>query len=813
MKTEPFAPPDNAARSDPVRELRSLAERLIENAGQQIERHEHQRAPEWLERDLASCEAFIRETSAVAGLGLDYEGGRELADARRDRRDLLRARAEALRPHRNAAELLRVIRARLGASLRKCRSKDPRDLKALLAVIDDLGLRLSEAEAETLKEARTHIRGLLAEQADENRRNARTSRGAIPAGHASDRSSHLAAGGAPGPERGASSPGAGAIARGPSFATDPPAELLARYLSPPAALEFEPAEQGMLERLSAHRYDDPEDCGLNRAAMRLSLLGGFEVLLCLPLLRGVEQHPFQINTARQVMRNMRGRALLCDEVGLGKTIEAGLVLKEYALRGLARRVLILTPPSLVSQWRDEMRDKFGIEFLTLDDAGFHRHGDDAWERCERVIASLHTAKSARNREAVQRVAYDLIIVDEAHHLRNRGSVSWKFANQLKSKYLLLLTATPAQNDLDELFSLITLLSPGQLKSPADFRREFVERDDPRRPRNRTKLHELLMDVMVRNSRSQVSINLPPREATTLQVALSPAERSLYEEVTLLVRSSFAHAGDGQARRMALRTLQAEAGSSAQAVRSTLETMRDRPGAVQPELLEAALALAARVETSGKAVALVDLLRSRVSASEKVLIFTQYLETQAFVLRVLEQAGVAAARFNGTLSAAEKDAEVAAFAGDRRVLVSTDVGSEGRNLQFCHTIVNYDLPWNPMRIEQRVGRVHRIGQTEPVRIWNLAAPDTLEGHILEVLDSKINMFELVVGEIGEILGNLEEEREFEDIVLDLWAGADSDPAAAAGLAALGERLAGARQRYVESKAYDEALFGQDFVAPE
>ena len=119
----------------------------------------------------------------------------------------------------------------------------------------------------------------------------------------------------------------------------------------------------------------------------------------------------------------------------------------------------------------------------------------------------------------------------------------------------------------------------------------------------------------------------------------------------------------------------------------------------------------------------------------------------------------------------------------------------------------------MRIEQRVGRVHRIGQTEPVRIFNLAAPGTIEDHILEVLDSKINMFELVVGEVGEILGNLEDEREFEDIVLDLWAGADSDQAARDRFAELGDRLVGAQHRYQESKAYDETLFGQDFAAAE
>ena len=788
-----------APATDPTRALRALAERLLEHAGSQIEHWQGRRAPDWLERDLSDCETFIRETSALSGLGLGYEGGQQLAEAKRDRRELRQAREEALRPYRHAAELWRTIRSRLSLTLRKARGPEPGPLLALAVLLEEVGRPLAAADLQTIKEARAHFRQLTAGRAagraspGRESKSARAVRDSSPDGTASE----AAPGQRPGPG-----------------AADPDPELLARYLPPPAELEFEPEDRGLLGRLDERHYDAPEDYRLNQAAQRLSLLSGFEVLLCPPLLRGVDHYAFQLNTARQVMRNMRGRALLCDEVGLGKTIEAGLVLKEYAIRGLARRVLVLTPPSLVSQWRDEMYDKFAIPFATLEDPEFRSHGAEAWERCERVIASIHTAKSPKHAERIQRVPYDLIIVDEAHHLRNRASRSWKFVNQLKSKYLLLLTATPAQNDLDELFNLITLLSPGQLKSPADFRREFVERHDPRRPRNRTKLRELLMDVMVRNSRSQVSLRLPPREAATLPIALTPAERALYDGVTRLVRAGYGRPADAHGGRVALQALQAEAGSSASAVRATLATMiRKSPAADWRAELGALLELAARVEISSKAMALVDLMRTRLQPGEKILVFTQYLETQAFLADLLGQAGIPAALFNGSLSAGEKDAAIAVFARDRRVLISTDVGSEGRNLQFCHTIVNYDLPWNPMRIEQRVGRVHRIGQTEPVRIFNLAAAGTLEGHILEVLDSKINMFELVVGEIGEILGNLEEEREFEDIVLDLWAGAESDEAAEARFAQLGERLVSARQRYLENKAYDEALFGQDFAAEE
>jgi SNF2 family DNA or RNA helicase len=582
-----------------------------------------------------------------------------------------------------------------------------------------------------------------------------------------------------------------------------PPETFGDHLLESAELEFDPADAVIVAKLAQGQLDDERDYRLNLAAAHLSLVGGFEALLCLPLLQRLEHFPFQIDTARQVLRAMRGRAMLCDEVGLGKTIEAGLVLKEYLVRGLVRTVLVLVPPALVSQWREEMAVKFDIDFVTHEDASFRALGTSAWKRCDRIIASIHTAKQTAHSAVIHEQAYDLVIVDEAHHLKNRGTLSWKFVNGIKSKYLLLLTATPVQNDLDELFNLITLLSPGQLKTPAAFRREFVERGDPRKPRNQTKLRELLMDVMVRNTRSQVQVVLPPRRAVTVRMALSPAEQVLYEATTRFVREQYRGGGSAQ---LIARTLQAEAGSSAPALRATLESMRRR-GTLGGASLDELCDLAGSVASAAKADALLQILRE---CPDKLLVFTQYRETQRLLLEILEQSGVASARFSGELSAAEKDEQIAAFARDRKVLVSTDVGSEGRNLQFCHTILNYDLPWNPMKIEQRVGRVHRIGQTEPVRIFNLAARDTIEDYILEVLDEKINMFELVVGEVGEILGNLEDEREFEDIVLDLWTAAESAESARAAFHRLGEALVEARGKYTAAKAYDDELFGQDFV---
>ena len=755
-----------AATADIVKRLTEAAAAVVQQENQELKApqpvsSEQQR----LVAKLEQADAFIR---SAAGKELTFESGKRVARAREERNvlrqqiDKLNAAREKSRQHTRSAltEIERAIKKTSGLD------DEADQLQLLLDALSPLSWRLFVIDNRLMGQARRRLEKLRNQSAPAT----------------------------------LSPP----VETAPDETEEPDAQ------PPPAAeLEFDDADAQIIERLARREFDPLDDYRLNLTAQHLSLASGFEVLLCLPMLRHIEHYPFQTNTARQVMRSMRGRALLCDEVGLGKTIEAGLILKEYLIRGLARRVLVLVPPALVSQWREEMRDKFGVPFVTHNDDEFRAAGDGAWAKFDRVIASLHTAKSAANAAAIHALSYDLVIADEAHHLKNRATVSWKFVNAIKSKYMLLLTATPAQNNLDELFNLITLLRPGQLQTQTAFRRDFVQRGDPRQPKNRTKLRELMMDVMVRNTRSQVSITLPPRRATTLRPPLSPAERELYDGITEFVRG--AYAGKGVARFVA-QTLQTEAGSSAPALLGTLEKLRGQKklDRAQQSALKKLCDMARNIEGGAKATALLGLLRQN---NEKALVFTQYRETQKFLLRVLEEAGIAAASFSGEMSAGEKDAQVAAFADDKRVLVSTDVGSEGRNLQFCHTIVNYDLPWNPMKIEQRVGRVHRIGQTEPVSIFNLAAAGTVEDYVLEVLDSKINMFELVVGEVGEILGNLEEEREFEDVVLSLWLDSASDDAARGAFADLGERLAGARERYQESKTYDEELFGDEFVAEE
>ena len=216
--------------------------------------------------------------------------------------------------------------------------------------------------------------------------------------------------------------------------------------TPNAVITFSTDDTGLLENRSASaRW---RDFRLALQATRLAMVAGFDQLLCLPWLRDVQLLEHQLRTARTVLRRLRGRALLCDEVGLGKTIEAGIILEELVVRGLARHVLILTPPSLLEQWQGEMRHKFGLNFIVHDAPGFREQGAQAWVVHDRIIASYHTAKREPHRAAILKQDWDLVIVDEAHHFRNRTTLLWQMASELRRKYILLLTATPVQNDLD-----------------------------------------------------------------------------------------------------------------------------------------------------------------------------------------------------------------------------------------------------------------------------------------------------------------------------------------------------------------------------
>jgi superfamily II DNA or RNA helicase len=576
-----------------------------------------------------------------------------------------------------------------------------------------------------------------------------------------------------------------------------------RRFSFPLPVEFRLPSVEVYRELDQPSQSSHEDCLLLNAYAHLALVKGFDDLLCLDHLCGVTSFWYQIETVRKVLKQFRGRVLLADEVGLGKTIEACMILKEYTLRGMAERVLILTPPSLVGQWDEEVRTKFGMAFATSHDALFRDDPAAFWAQ-PRIIASLASARTPRHFDWVTGQPRDLVIVDEAHHLKDRRSRNWQVVDALQKRFLLLLSATPVQNNLVELYNLLTLLKPGLFKTESDFKASYVTPRQPRSPSNRERLQTLMRDVMIRNTRALVDVKLPPRQALTVRVDPDDAERDSYAALSESIREACRAPTAGH-HRMALNHLLQAAGSSPAAAEAALGRMAkgECPGG-WTALRDRYAALDG---ASAKTRALLEILRR--NPAEKKMVFARYNATLDQLAAVLTAEGIAHARFDGHLSGPQKDAAIVTFRDAVPVLLCSEAGGEGRNVQFCNTLVNFDLHWNPQAIEQRIGRIHRIGQTREVFVFNLSVRHTLEDRLLAILDEKINMFELVVGEIQAILGEMDEDHDLAELVFSAWI-AETETHRDTAFEALETRLLDARDRYKQVKDYDEDLFGEEFT---
>jgi superfamily II DNA or RNA helicase len=519
-------------------------------------------------------------------------------------------------------------------------------------------------------------------------------------------------------------------------------------------------------------------------------------LLCLPHCR-IERLDYQIRTALRVLGPLRGRALLSDEVGLGKTIEAGLVIKELLTRGMIQRFLVLTVPSLVDQWEEELNDKFGLATATTNHAAARGSPDEFWRSHHGIVASMHTLKQPAHLERARQTTWDVLVVDEAHYLRNRESQTWQAVNALPRQFLLLLTATPVQNSLEELYNLVTLLQPGQLPSPKEFRARFMDPKRPRQPRQPEELRRLLGQVMIRNTRANAGVQLPPRRAETVLFMPEEPERAFWEKWDTEFRACLSGLNASQASLWGRLLLQA-AGSSPAAWRDALHKFPDRAAA-------RAWREQAPLESSWRKKC--GLLPPLTHLEGGAVIFTQFLETQAHLASFLAGAGIEAFVVNGATPAEQRQPITEQFRKRGGALLLTHSGTEGRNLQFCHRLVNFDLPWNPMEIEQRIGRLHRLGQQHPVRIYNFVQAGTLQEHLLHILQEKLNLFELVVGETGLVLGESFSSDEFAEEVFRRWR--QSEGRVAEAFSGLGEELAAARDAYGEVKKLDETLFAKDY----
>jgi SNF2 family DNA or RNA helicase len=560
-----------------------------------------------------------------------------------------------------------------------------------------------------------------------------------------------------------------------------------------------------------------ERAALAIAAAELGSMTKFDELLCLPTLNGVMAYHYQMDTVRRVLRSLRGRALLADEVGLGKTVEAIMVLAEYRLRRLVRRALVLAPPGLVNHWHCELLSKAGIEARTTSGPEIARDANAFWADEGVVVASLALARGPTHAPRVAAVKWDLVVIDEAHHLKNRATASHRLANALSTRFLLLLTATPIETDLEEIYNLVTLLRPGQFATPGAFRKRFVNGADPTSPRNRHELRHLLTEVMVRNTRAGSGLSLPPRFVTTVTIDPAPDDAAFYQAVVELLRD---FSGDRGARLVAA-TLMLQAGSSIEAALGTLDTVLG--GDKHTPEFRAACARLSQVgrdvravrrapsrggSGAGKFQTLVEIVRSH---GQQALVFTRYRQSLEALSSELCAAGIRHVAFHGGMGVQAKQASLDRFRAGAPVLLATEVGGEGQNLQFCSLLINFDLPWNPMQIEQRIGRLHRMGQEREVRVFNLATRGTAEERLLDVLDRRLHLFELVVGEMDMVLGNLADERDLEDRILELYAETKSELELDSGFDRIADDLARARGLYERTRAFDAALFRDDYAS--
>ncbi len=445
------------------------------------------------------------------------------------------------------------------------------------------------------------------------------------------------------------------------------------------------------------------------------------MLTCLPEL-SFTPHDYQVETARKVIYDMGCRALIADEVGLGKTIEAGLIIKELLVTGRVNRVLVLTPASLVQQWWSELYDKFGVNFWVS------RKGPWAWSG-QLVIGSIDKAKREENRMLILGNIYDLVVIDEAHKLKNRKTENWSFVSQLKTDGLVLLTATPLHNKVEEVYNLVCLLKPELFPDYESFLRHYQL--NPKALIS--DLRDKLQDVMIRNMTRDLGVKNINRKINLMKVELSDLEKEVYRRIRSYPGTFLPL------------TLCKEFCSSLSALYDTLH----RKG--EYELLP----LLEECEVSPKLKYLDIILRRH---NGKILIFTEYIQTQFYIARYLHQQNIKFLLFNGTLRRNQKEWVKGLFESrDIPVMICTDSGSQGLNFQYCDVIINFDLPWNPMKVEQRIGRIDRIGQkSNVVYIYNFVMQDTIEEKIFTVLGEKISLFKECIGELDNILVDNEEE---------------------------------------------------------
>jgi SNF2 family DNA or RNA helicase len=465
--------------------------------------------------------------------------------------------------------------------------------------------------------------------------------------------------------------------------------------------------------------------------------------------KAIELYDHQIFAAMKVKNEFGGSAILADEVGLGKTMEAGIILKEFLISGLAKSVLILVPPSLVYQWQDELQTKFNLSFAQKDDSDFI---DPASH--ELLIFSHSSATSPRKSKFLKKRNWDMVIVDEAHSMKNSSTLKHQLLKELSRKFTLFLSATPIQNNLSELYNLVELLKPGTFGTLSEFKTRYADDPQMRRinPFFKEELQKKLSKIIIRTTRQQVKkyIKFTDRIAFTKILKPTDDERDLYDKITNKVHKYY----DSGYDILYLMVIQRLISSSTESTKQALFKMK-KSGLFSNDDYDELMEIANRIKLDTKTSDLVDVIKD--DKDSKFLIFTEFHVTQDYLAKVLNENGFSVTLFNGKMNLIERLASVEQFRNETQIMISTSAGGEGQNFQFCHNVVNYDLPWNPMKVEQRVGRVHRIGQKNDVNIYNYAYENTIDAYILQLLYTKIKLFTMTIGHLDLLFEDVTDEK--------------------------------------------------------
>ena len=530
------------------------------------------------------------------------------------------------------------------------------------------------------------------------------------------------------------------------------------------------------------------------------------------LASGIIPLPHQLHVLNRAMETNNIRYILADEVGLGKTIEAGMIIRELKSRGLVSRILVVCPTGLVTQWASEMQEKFHEKFQVILPSDYDTirrltDNDDVYGQFDQVISPMDSIKPIEkhagwseekvekyNEERIYSIinsGWDLIIIDEAHRVAgSSGEVArYKLGNLLAqaSPYLLLLSATPHNGKTEPFLRLIRLLDADAFPNAKSIVREqvapFLIRTEKREA--------------IDNNGNLLFKNRIMHLVTISWDDRNNLQRELYEMVSSYVAKTYNKALRNRKKNMCLIFLliimQRMVTSSTAAIRQSLERrlnvlleQRTCVGNLREEDLDE-LNIEDGVEDALEAISLdmeleieefqnqdakVEPLLNEIDAilsedrTQKVIIFTEFVATQTYLQELLVNRDYTVTILNGGMSIDERNAAMQEFKTSTSIFISTDAGGEGLNLQFANIIINYDLPWNPMKIEQRCGRVDRIGQQRDVHIYNFIVGETVENRVREVLEEKLSVIlkEMGVDKYSDVLDSEVAECDFTDVYM-------------------------------------------------